>query len=92
MRRFLGSVSLAALAAAILLTAGSATAAPAETRESSPSIWQALVDLVRPIFGASDGDGSPEFDPDGLTAPPPGSNGGEGSGNADGSPEIDPDG
>lgn len=98
MRRFLGSVLLAVLLAASLLVAGPAPAAPAETGESSPSIWQALLELLRPIFGAEEGDGTPGWDPNGLQTPPPGggaevgSGDGSGSGNADGTPGMDPDG
>ena len=91
MRRFLGTVLLGALAAS-LLAAGPALAAPAAERDPSPSVWQALVDLLRPLWGASEGDGGPEADPDGLASPPSGSGGAEDSGESDSSPELDPDG
>ncbi len=91
MRRFLGTVLLAALAAS-LLAAGPALAAPAAERDPSPSVWQALLDLLRPVWGASEGDGSPQADPNGLAAPPSGGGGAEDSGESDGSPQLDPDG
>jgi hypothetical protein len=96
MRRFLGTVLLAALAAVTLLAAGPASAMSTETRESPPSVWRAVLDLLRPVFGASEGEGSPEWDPDGI-APPPNDGGDDstddpGSAETDGRPEWDPNG
>ena len=90
MRRFLCTLVLVALVAASLLSAGPALAAPAEMGDPSPSIWQALLDVLRPVFGANEGDGSPEIDPNGLESPP--GKGAADSGESDGSPELDPDG
>jgi len=92
MRRFVCILLLAALVATSLLAAAPASAAPAEIRNSPPPIWQVLLDLLRPLFGADEGDGRPEIDPNGLVPPPPAGGGAEDSGESDGSPQADPDG
>jgi hypothetical protein len=98
MRRLLGSVVLVALLAASLLAAGPAAAAAPVERDGSPSLWRSVLDVLSlAVFGASETETGPDWDPDGLQKP---SGGGEGggaadepsSGNTDTGPDWDPDG
>lgn len=93
MRRFISILVLAALLAVSVPTVTVAIEADAAEARTA-SAWQALVDLLRPIFGASEGDGSPEWDPNGIQVPPSsGSDGGTSvSRTTDGTPEANPNG
>lgn len=84
--RSLATGLLAVVVAVSLFAAGPAAAEPLWRGEASPSIWESFLNLLRPIFAASEGDTGPHWDPNGLTAPPPDSS------NAGTGPHWDPDG